>query len=66
MVPHEWHNRTLGELNMRAKYGINVVAIKRQDNIDIAPSSEYKILKGDIVVAIGKYKNLNKLEIIKG
>lgn len=66
MAPHEWHNKTLGELNMRAKYGITVVAIKRQDNIDIAPSSEYKILKGDIVVAIGKYKNLNKLEIIKG
>jgi len=66
MAPHEWHNKTLEQLNMRAKYGINVVAIKRQDNIDIAPNSEYKIIKGDIVVAIGKYKNLNKLDIIKG
>lgn len=66
MATREWYDKTLGELNMRAKYGINVVAIKRQDDIDIAPSSEYKIIKGDIIVAIGKYKNLNKLEIIKG
>ncbi|KZL93662.1 potassium channel family protein [Clostridium magnum] len=62
----EWHDKTLGQLNMRAKYGINVVAVKRQDDIDVVPSSEYKIIKGDIVVAIGKYKNINKLEIIKG
>lgn len=66
MATPEWDDKTLGELNMRAKYGITVVAVKRQDNIDIAPSSEYKIIKGDIVVAIGKYKNLNKLEVIKG
>lgn len=62
----EWHDKTLGQLNMRARYGINVVAVKRQDDIDVVPSSEYKIIKGDIVVAIGKYKNINKLEIIKG
>lgn len=66
MATTEWYDKTLGELNMRAEYGITVVAVKRQDNIDIAPSSEYKIIKGDIVVAIGKYKNLNKLEVIKG
>jgi len=66
MATEEWYDKTLGQLNMRAKYGINVVAIKRQDDIDIAPNSEYKIIKGDIIVAIGKYKSLNKLEIIKG
>lgn len=66
MATTEWYDKTLGELNMRAEYGITVVAVKRQDNIDIAPSSEYKIIKGDIVVAIGKYRNLNKLEVIKG
>lgn len=66
IATEEWYDKTLGQLNIRAKYGINVVAVKRQDDIDIAPSSEYKIIKGDIVVAIGKYKNINKLEIIKG
>lgn len=66
MAMDEWHDKTLEQLNMRVKYGINVVAVKRQDDIDIAPSSQYKIIKGDIVVAIGKYKNINKLETVKG
>lgn len=65
MAINEWHDKTLEELHMRTKYGINVVAIKRKDDIDIAPSSQYKIIKGDVIVAIGKYKNLNKLDIIK-
>ncbi|MBC2580283.1 TrkA family potassium uptake protein [Clostridium sp. DJ247] len=62
MADKEWHNKTLGQLDMRAKYGINVVAVKRKDNIDISPNSEYKILKGDIIVAIGKDKHINKFE----
>lgn len=66
MSSEEWHNKTLGELDMRAKYGINVVAVKRKDDIDISPNSDYTIVKGDVIVAIGKYKFLNKLEIIKG
>lgn len=66
MSSEEWHNKTLGELDMRAKYGINVVAVKRKDDIDISPNSDYVIAKGDVIVAIGKYKCLNKLEIIKG
>lgn len=66
MSAEEWHNKTLGELDMRAKYGINVVAVKRKDDIDISPNSDYTILKGDVIVAIGKYKSLNRLEIIKG
>ncbi len=60
--PEEWHNKTLGELNIRAQYGINVMAIKRNNDIDVAPSADNIVEPGDIIVAIGNIEELNKLE----
>ena len=36
-VPKAIRNKTLSESNIRAKYGLNVVAIKRHDNLIISP-----------------------------
>lgn len=67
IIPSEqWNDKTLECLDLRSKYGINIVAIKRKDDIDIAPNPDYKILKGDIIVAIGTYKHLNKLDVVNG
>jgi len=60
--PEEWHNKTLRELNIRAQYGINVMAIKRNNDIDVSPSADNIIEPGDIIVAIGSIEELNKLE----
>jgi len=62
LSPEEWHNKTLGELNIRAEYGINVMAIKRNDDIDVSPSADNIVQPGDIIVAIGNIEELNKLE----
>jgi len=60
--PEEWHNKTLGELNIRAQYGINVMAIKRDNDIDVSPAADNIVEPGDIIVAIGNIEELNKLE----
>ena len=60
--PVEWHNKTLRELNVRAQYGINVMAIKRNNDIDVSPLADNVIEPGDIIVAIGSIQELNTLE----
>ncbi|MFT5875353.1 MAG: trk system potassium uptake protein TrkA [Clostridium sp.] len=60
--PEEWHNKTLRELNIRAQYGINVMAIKRNNDIDVSPSADNSIEPGDVIVAIGSIEELNRLE----
>ncbi|MCB2307495.1 TrkA family potassium uptake protein [Clostridium estertheticum] len=60
--PIEWHNKTLRELNIRAKYGINVMAIKRENDVDVSLSADNIIEPGDIIVAIGSIQELNALE----
>ncbi|WP_059169981.1 TrkA family potassium uptake protein [Bacillus sp. FJAT-27445] len=44
---------TIIELNIRARYGINIVAIKRGSDIIVSPLASEKIWLGDILIIIG-------------
>jgi trk system potassium uptake protein TrkA len=55
-------NKTLGNLNLRAVYGINVVAIKkREDQIVIAPGANAVIEEKNILVIVCNKKALSRL-----
>ena len=56
-----WNNKTLSELDLRGKYGINIVAIKRGMDVNISPESEDIIYAKDILVVIGEIKKINKM-----
>lgn len=60
-IPEEWIGYTLRELNLRAKKKVNVIAIKRNDIIDINPEAEDPLKKDDVLVVIGQNEMLNKL-----
>ncbi|MCY6958710.1 potassium channel family protein [Clostridium brassicae] len=61
-APKEWYGKTLKDIDMRAEYGINVMAIKKNDEVNIAPLADDVIQPDDIVVAIGGVEELNDLE----
>lgn len=58
----EWVNKALKDIKLRSKYGINVVAIKKGEDINVSPSADDVIGKKDIIVAIGSADELSKLE----
>ena len=58
----DWEGKTLSELNMRAKYGINVMAIKHGSEINISPNALDTIRKDDVLVVIGHNDDIQKLE----
>lgn len=58
----EWENKTLRDLNMRSKYGVNVMAIKRGSDINVSPYADDEILPGDVLVVIGGTEQLKTLE----
>ena len=53
---------SLLDLNLRNKFGVNVVAIKRGEKIDISPQAETKIKEDDTLIVIGANDNLEKLK----
>ena len=63
-VLNKWSGKTLKELKLRSNYGINIMAIKRGDDIDISPKAEDILLEDDIIVAIGSTSDLSDLDDI--
>ncbi|MFK2824848.1 TrkA family potassium uptake protein [Bacillus sp. B190/17] len=53
---------TLMDLDIRARYGINIVAIKRGKEIIVSPQADEKILKEDILIVIGADSDINRFE----
>ncbi|MEQ6377295.1 TrkA family potassium uptake protein [Bacillaceae bacterium S4-13-56] len=54
--------RTLIELDIRAKYGCNVVAIKRGKEIIVSPMASEKINENDIMIVIGADQDISRFE----
>lgn len=57
-----WAGKTLRELNLRARFGINVLAIKRDKRLLVAPGADDPVEMGDILVVVGLNQNIDKLE----
>lgn len=53
--------KTLKELELRANFDVNVMAIKRGEQLYISPGANDKILEGDKLVLMGKNENLEKM-----
>ena len=57
----EFVDKSLSELDMRNKYGINVLAIKRDSSFNISPRAEDIIKKDDFLIVIGETKKITEL-----
>lgn len=55
-------NRSILELDIRAEYGISIMAIKRDDAIIVSPDPAVKILAGDVLISIGDDDDLTHFE----
>ena len=66
MPPKSFYAKSIRELNIRARYGVDVLSIKRQgkrrEEITVIPSPDYKIQKGDTLVVAGEIRNINVLK----
>lgn len=60
-VPREWIGKTLIELNLRAKYDLNVIALKRKNTVNVNPEADKPLLEADALMILGKNTILKKL-----
>lgn len=55
--------KSLKQLDIRAKYGCNVIAIKQNEQLIIPPIAEEPLRMDDILVIVGKNSNLQTFEV---
>ncbi|SET49757.1 trk system potassium uptake protein TrkA [Natronincola peptidivorans] len=58
----EWHEKTLLDLNIRSRYGINIMAIKHGNHINVSPTANDVVHRGDVLVVIGHNNDLKRLQ----
>lgn len=60
-TPEDWAGRTLQELDVRGKHGINVIAAKRGEDIAINLSPNEPLRKDEVLLVVGDNQRLLKM-----
>ncbi|MBI0575909.1 TrkA family potassium uptake protein [Neobacillus cucumis] len=64
-IPEKMTEKTLRELDLRAKFNLTVIAIRHGHEINITPSPDKKIASGDVLVVIGENSDLERFSNIE-
>lgn len=59
-VPNAWIGRTVGEINIRKKYNINIMALKRKGKLELTITSDTCFEEGEAVLVLGNNKDIQK------
>ena len=61
-APKPWVGKSLKELNVRAKLGVNIIAVENGKKTNVSPPADYAIREGDIMVVLGDNYALEALQ----
>ena len=61
-APKSWIGKTLKELNVRAKLGVNIIAVESGKKTNVSPAADYLIREGDIMVVLGDTYSLEAVQ----
>ena len=59
-IPERWIGKSVGELDIRRKYGINILGIKRSGKTDVSITPDTVLSGETTILALGEYKMLQK------
>ena len=61
-LPASWANKTLRDINVRANYGVSIIALRRNGKIHMVLNAEMVFVNGDVLVLIGANRDLKRVE----
>ncbi len=59
-IPDDWHGKTLSQLNIRNKHGINVLGIRNNGRLDMDIGFDTLLTKEKTIMVLGSRKNIAK------
>lgn len=62
-VPEEFNGKTVMELQLRNRYGLNLLAVGQDDQFEINPAPTTRLFKGFAMVVIGSNRDIERLPI---
>jgi len=64
VAPQIFMDKTLGELDLRRRYGIQVIAIREgsSEQVNILTSAEFRIKENDMLIILGRTEDIEKFK----
>lgn len=62
MLPEKWAGSTIAALNIRRRFGISVVAVRRDGSYIVSPSADLVLETGDTLLVLGKDDDIEALD----
>lgn len=62
-IPADWVGKTIGEINVRRRYHVNILAVKNEGFVQPIPGADYKFHSGNQIVVIGKPADIKRLTV---
>ena len=59
-MPEAWVGKSIGALDIRRRFGINILGIKRSGKTDVSVTPDTILSKNITILALGEYKQLQK------
>ncbi|OUC13460.1 MAG: potassium transporter [Alkalinema sp. CACIAM 70d] len=63
ITPEEFDGKTIAELQLRSRYGVNLVAFSKDKKFVVNPDPTTPLRKGTAIVVIGANKDIDRLPI---
>lgn len=60
IVPKNWVGKTVGEINIRRKYNINILALKENGKLNASINAETLFTAEQTLLVLGRYRDLQK------
>ena len=59
-VPESWVGKSIGALDVRRRFGINILGVKRAGKTDVSVTPETVLAREETILALGEYKTMQK------
>lgn len=59
-VPAEWHGKTVGGLDIRRKYNLNILAVRGEGQPSMVVTGDTMLQENQTILVLGKWKDVQK------
>ena len=59
-MPEDWAGRTVGELDVRRRFGLNILAVKRKGQLSANVSSDTMLARDETVLVLGSNQAIQR------
>ena len=60
-VPNKWVGKSARDLQVRTNYGVSILAVKREEQIEVSPDPAKPLRQNDILVVLGSNSDISRL-----